>query len=221
MGSSPPRRRSGAAALAALALVVVPVALAVEQQPIRFNAADQAAAKAATLKLSDFDVGYGWKGGAKKPDLSSDNDWCATKVSDLVVTGAAKSDFTSAAARIKSETQVLRTAAMVAADWQRTIGNPAVMACVRRELFKPQPDFKLISFQKLAFPKLARYVTRFRMVADYGKPGSSIRALVDIVLLGQGRTEVTLTLSVPYADRAAVDAAERRLAQILIGRIAE
>ena len=147
MGSLHAGRRMRATAIAVLALAIVPVALAVEKQPRRLNAADQAAAKAATLKLSDFVAGTGWKGGAVKPDLTSDSK-CVSKVSDLVITGDAKSDFNAAAAamRITSETEVLESAAMVTADWQRTVGNAAFMACTRKEYSQLEAGFKVISF---------------------------------------------------------------------------
>jgi hypothetical protein len=211
-----------ASAVAVLALTVIPVALAIEKQPRRLNAADQAAAKAATLKLSDFAAGSGWKGGAVKPDLTSDSP-CVSKVSDLVVTGSAKSDFnaTAAGTRITSETEILESAAMVTADWQRTVGNAAFMACTRKEYSRPEAGFKVISFKKLAFPKLTRYAARYRIIADVGTPQSPLKVLVDIILLGQGRSETTLMFSAPYVAHAAVDSAERRLAQTLVSRIRE
>ena len=220
MGSLHAGRRMRATAIAVLALIVVPVALAVEKQPRRYNAADQAAAKAATLKLSDFAPGAGWKGGAVKPDLTPDNT-CASKISDLVITGDAKSDFKAPAAglRITSETVVLESAAMVAADWQRTVGNAAFMACTRKEYSKPEAGVTMISFKQLAFPKLTRYAARYRLLAQVGTPQGAVRVLVDIVLLGQGRSETTLIFSAPYVARAAVDSAELRLAQTLVRRM--
>ena len=107
-------------ALAALTLVLIQAADAAESQPIKFNAADQAAAKAMTLKRSD--LGAAWKGGATKPDLS--NDTCPTKRSDLVLTGAAKSEFNQSGLFVTSESAVLQSPAMVRADWQRTAANP-------------------------------------------------------------------------------------------------
>ncbi len=202
--------------LAALALVLVQAALAAESYPAKFNAADQAAAKALTLKQAD--LGPGWKGGARKPDLTAD-DTCAAKRSDVLVTGAAKSQFETRGALVSSESFVVRSAAMVAADWKRTIGSPAFMACTRRAVMSDD-SVKLVSFKKLPFPKLTRYAARYRVVADYGKAGSSALVLIDMIFLGQGRSELTLMLSAPYADRVAADGAGRRLAKILVGRIA-
>lgn len=41
----------------------------------------------------------------------------------------------------------------------------------------------------------------------------------DIVLIGRGRTEVTLTTSAPYVSIQAVQAAEVRLAIVMLSRI--
>ena len=43
--------------------------------------------------------------------------------------------------------------------------------------------------------------------------------LIDMIQLGQGRTEISIVLSARYGDRAAAEIAERRLAQIVVGRI--
>lgn len=203
---------------AAVTLALAQAALAADKGRIRFNAADQTAAKAATLKMSD--LGPGWKGGAKKPDLSLD-ELCPSKVSDLVLTGAAKSEFEAAGVMISSETAVLQSPAMVAADWQRTMGSAAYIACQRREYLKSDLEKKVafVSFKKLPFPKLTRYAARYRVVADYGDPESSVRVLIDLIVLGHGRTEVSLVVSTAYADRAVVDAAEQRLARVVVSRI--
>ncbi|MDX6438580.1 MAG: hypothetical protein QOF45_1163 [Gaiellaceae bacterium] len=205
------------ACVVGLGLMFVQAAFAAETQPIRFNAADQTAAKAVMLKAAD--LGAGWKGGATKPDLTPD-DACAMKRSDLVLTGAARSEFTAPGAMVSSESNVLQSPGMVATEWRRSTGNAAYMACIRKEyLTADEPNVKVISFKPAAFPKLTQYSVRYRMIADFGKPGSSTRLVVDMILLGQGRTEVMLTVWAPYADRATTDRAERRLAQIVVGRI--
>ena len=201
-------------ALAALTLVLIQAADAAESQPIKFNAADQAAARAMTLKRSD--LGAAWKGGATKPDLS--NDTCPTKRSDLVLTGAAKSEFNQSGLFVTSESAVLQSPAMVRADWQRTAANPAYWACGRRELAKLE-GAKLVSLKQIAFSRLAPHSARYRALYDFGTSGSAELLLIDIILVGQGRSEISLMLSAPYADRAAADGAGRRLAKILISRI--
>src|SRR5262245_10050922 len=62
----------------------------------KFNAADQAVARAATLKRADLNPASGWKGGPVKPDLSPSPD-CPNYPIDLssfVLTGAAETDWT-------------------------------------------------------------------------------------------------------------------------------
>ena len=206
--------RKRIAATLGAALVLVPVALAADMMPVRYTAADQAAAKAITLRLAD--LGSDWKGGAKKPDLS--NDTCPTKRSDLVLTGAASSEFTTKGAAVSSEAWVLRTPAMVAADWQRTIASPSYWACGRRELASTK-EARLVSVTKLSFPRLTRYVDRHRIVVDYGTAAAPALVAIDVISLGQGRSELMLMVTAPYAHRAAMDAAERRLAAILVSRL--
>ena len=53
------------AAVVGLSLVLIQAALAGEQQPVRFNPVDQAAAKHATLTLAD--MGAGWKAVRRNP----------------------------------------------------------------------------------------------------------------------------------------------------------
>ena len=124
-------------------------------------------------------------------------------------------------ASITSESNVLQTPAMVAAEWSRSFGNSSYMACARKVVMdSDEPNVTFVSFKKIPFPKLAQYSTRYRMVADYGDAGSAVRVLVDVVMLGRGRTEISLVLTVPYANRASADLAERQLAKLLVSRIA-
>jgi hypothetical protein len=172
--------------------------------------------------LKRSDLATGWTGGALKPDLSS-GDKCGSKRSNLVLTGAARAKFNAKAAALSvtSEAYVLKTAAMVSDDWQKTVASAAYMACSRREYIEPDdPAIKLISFKKLPFPKLAQHVVRFRMIADYKAPQGTVRVLVDMILLSQDRTEIALTFGAPYVSRAVLDAAEAGLAQTLVDRIA-
>jgi hypothetical protein len=206
------------ACVVGLGLMFVQAAFAADKQPVKFNAADQAAAKAVMITASD--LGAGWKGGALKYDLNQDIP-CAMKRSDLMLTGAARSEFKAQGALVISESNVLQSRAMVAADWQRSVGSDTFMACVGKAYTKQGgPNTRVVSFKKIAFPKLSQYTTRYRMLADYGEPGASVRVLVDMIFLARGRTEISFVLSTPYADRAAADVVERRLAQTVVRRIA-
>ena len=217
-------RRPAIAWAVALALATASVALAGNgnREKIRFNAADQAAARAGVLRRSDLASGGGWKGGARKPDLSP-ADSCPNyhpKQSDLVLTGAAATRFSAGTLVFDSEAQVLRSARMVRLDWQRSVLAPGLLPCLRSMAAKSSPvNATVLSIEKLAFPRVATYTAAFRLVTDVRSSNGKLRILVDIALVGRGRTEIMLTTSAPYNARVPVKAAEIRLARILVGRI--
>jgi len=209
-------------ALAASALVLLSAtALAADpgKEKIRFNAADQAAARAAVLRRSD--LGPGWKGGPTKPDLSS-APTCPNyhpKQSDLVLTGAAESDFQRAGFDFDSEVQVLQRARMVSLDWQRSVAAPGALPCLRRYLTKTLGSrAKTLSFRRLSFPHVAKYTAAFRGVLSVTVRGQDVRVVVDAVLVGRNRSEITLNTAGPLAARTVLSAAERRLARTILAR---
>ena len=92
-------RRVGVSAVvcAVLALAVTAGALG-DSYTVRYKAADQAAARAVVPRRADLGTTAQWKGGPAKPDLSSLT--CPgyrPKQSDLIVTGAAASEWTTPA----------------------------------------------------------------------------------------------------------------------------
>ena len=202
----------------ALALVMAQVALA-ESPVMRFNAADQAAAKAVVLKAAD--LGPGWKGGPQKASVEGPPPcpgW-NPKQADLVITGAAESEFSAPGAMVSSSVQVYKTTRMIAVDWQRTVIAPEVIRCISRDLGADVGDgMRVISMKRMPFPKLATFSARFRVLLETTQ-GQAVRVLIDVVLVGRGRTAVAITLSTPYANRAEADAAEVRLARLMLARI--
>lgn len=209
---------------AVVAAAVFAGAAGADRSKIAFVPADQAAARAAVIKRADLGTAAAWTGGATKPDLS-DSTRCrgyAPKHADLVVTGAAASQFTSADSTLTflSDTDVLRTPQMVKLDWQRSVEHPGLLPCLRETFAKELgAQAKLVSVRRVAFPRLARFTRAYRAVADYSAAGRTVRVLIDFVLIGRGRTEITLVTSAAFAARAPVRAAEVRLARLLVGRI--
>ena len=189
-----------------------------EKWQIKYNAADQSAARAAILKKTDLGA-TGWTGGAAKPDFSTST--CTTyqpRVSDLIVTGAAASQWTYAGAlSFHSETWVLKTSAMVKLDWQRSVAHPSFLPCAKEE-FGNETAAKLVSAKRIALPALAPLARRYRFVIDFTRQGETVRLLSDVILIGKGRTEISLLTTAPYADRTPVEAAEVRLARALVAR---
>lgn len=211
--------------VAALGLVAAaaaePASTPPSREQIRFTRADQAAAKAAVVRLRDLGSS-GWSGGAVKPDLTSGLN-CpgyAPKQSDLVVTGAAEAAWRRTGLELRSVAQVLKTRAMVARDWRRTVTDPRAVSCLRGAVTKGLTSSeRLDSFRRLAFPRLATYSTAYRAVVDVSAQGTHARVLADLVLVGRGRTELTLMIAAPAAAGATIAAADVRLARTLLARV--
>jgi len=212
-------RWAGTAAAATLLVVVAGAAAGGPgKQKVELNAADQAAARAVVLRRSD--LGAGWTGGRIKPDLSGGLT-CPSyhpKVSDLVVTGAASSEFRRTGLALANEVEIFRTAAMVSRDWRRSI-VPAAVPCLRRTLTKGLgAQARVVSFGRIPFPPVTAHTAAFRGVVEVSALGRTVRVLLDIVLVGRGRTEISLDATAPAAAARAVSAAERRLARALVAR---
>lgn len=212
-------RTIGAIAAVLVALVAAGVALAASpsKEKIRFTKAGQAQAKAEVLHKAD--VGTGWRGGAKKPDLSSTFPDCnyRPKQSDLVLNGAAETTWQQQLSEIDSEVQVLQTARMVRLDWQRTVLAPQVTPCLRRSFAKGAGQGgKVVSFGQVKFPRVAKLTRAYRGVLQLAGLG---RFEIDVVAFGAGRNEVTLTVSGQAATSASLRKTELRLARLLVGRL--
>jgi hypothetical protein len=202
----------------------VAVASIADKEQIHLTNAGQAAARAAVLTKADLGTAPGWTGGAKKPDLSSTPPCPGfrPKQSDLVVNGAAETVFKQPAIQFDSEAQVLQTAHMVKLDWQRTVLAPQVLPCLRTAAAKSAgTSASVVSIRRMAFPHVATYTNAIRILLDVKTSASTtpVKVFVDLVLVGKGRTEITLTTTAPLLANAAVRAAEVRLARMLAGRI--
>lgn len=191
------------------------------KEQVRFTAADQAAARAAVLRLTDLGSS-GWQGGRLKPDVGSGLT-CrgySPKQSDLVLTGAAETAWHRPGLQVRSVAQVLKTRAMVARDWSRTVTDPRAVACLRGAVTKGLTSSeRLVSFRRLPFPRLATFATAYRAIVEVSAGGASARVLVDLVLVGRSRTELTLLLAAPAAAGASIAAADVRLARRLLTRV--
>jgi hypothetical protein len=217
--------RSGwALATAALAVAGIAAGTALAaggRAQVRFTAADQAAARAAVIRRSDLGSASGWTGGPKKPDLSP-APTCANyhpKQSDLVLTGAAETDFRNGQLEFDSEALVLRTAQMVQLDWQREVEAPGAAACLRTSLTKGLPSAeKVTSFAKLSLPQVATYTAGFRIGLEIRANGKTASYVFEALLVGKGRTEITLISFTLAAAQTSTATATLRLARVLVGR---
>lgn len=202
------------------ALALAGVAAA-DNVTISLTAAGQAVARAAVLTRPDLGTAGGWTGGPKKPDLTSTLP-CQyqPKQSDLVVIGAAQSVWKNAGLMFNSEAEVFQTPQMVRLDWQRTVLAPQMLPCLRTALSKQVgASGRLVSFQRIAFPAIATYARAYRVVVDAKTATATVPVMVDILLVGRGRTEITLVTTAPLVAQSVVSAAELRLARLLASRI--
>ena len=208
-------------AVSALAFGLVTAVFAGDGKPqIRFTAADQAAARAVVLRRTDLGSS-GWEGGPRKPDLSSTVS-CAgfhPKVSDLVVTGAAETDFRRSGVELSSVVEVLKTRRMVRLDWRRSLLPRAVVPCLRKTLAAGLPaGAKVVSFGRAPFPRVGTRSARFRGVIRVDVFGRTTRLVADFVFLNRSRTEITLNAVGPAAAKDALADAEVRLARVMVRR---
>jgi len=190
------------------------------RERVRLNSADQAAARAAVLRRGD--LGSGWTGGARKAPAPS-TVTCPgyqPKQSDLVRTGAAEARFQHTGLVLQTDAQVLKTRTMVARDWQRSVADPRSVNCLRHMLSKQLPsNERLVSFGRRAFPRLAKDSSAYRQVVRVDGQGQKVLVVVDLVVVGRSRTELTLTMSAPAAARSSLPAAEVRVARALLARV--
>lgn len=212
--------------LVAIAAALVAVAAAwasgTNKEPRHYTAADQALAR--SIVLTQADLGSAWKGGTKKVDTSPPPT-CPNfnpQQSDLLVTGDAESEFSDSAAGVQydSEAQILQTAHMVQLDWQRSIPQPGLLTCLRSILKKSLPaNETIISVARVAIPKLATYSAEIRVVINvHSSTAKDVPVMIDELLVGRNRAEITLTTTSPYAERGPVEQSELRLAKLLVAR---
>lgn len=214
------------ALLAALcvAAVAAGAAFAVtgEKEQVHLTKADQAAAKRAVASRADLGSGT-WTGGFVKPDLSA-APTCADfhpKQSDLVLTGAAETAFDNQGFRIQSEAQVLKTHAMVLADWKRTVLAPAAIPCLKTHLVKELGSgVTFVSFRRVIFAPVATMVQAYTLLVDVKTSTGKVRVALEIALIGRNRTELTLISTAPNVAQKVVAQADAQLARAMVSRAA-
>ena len=78
---------------------------------------------------------------------------------------------------------------------------------------------RLVSFRRLSFPRVATYANAYRALIEVSAQGTHARVLADLVLVGRGRTELTLMIVAPAGAATTVAAADVRLARTLLARV--
>jgi hypothetical protein len=219
-------RRAAASAAASLVVALSLTGSAFADKPqVRLNAADQAAARKAVLRQAD--LGSAWAGGSRKPNLATVT--CPNyhpKQSNLVVTGAADSDFQSKAlaAELNSEAEVLKTARMVSLDWKQSV-VPGLLECLRSHIAGQRGlNIKVTLAKRFHVANVATHVVAFRFHMKITRSSETSYFIVDYIFAGQGRAELSLEttafLGAAPPTKAGITAAERNMTQLdtLLGR---
>lgn len=204
-----------------LSLVLVTAASGADpgREKHRFNAADQAAGRAVTVKRADLRPANGWQGGVVKPDFSSLPS-CPNYHPDqsyLVLTGAAATDWLrrSSFQEVSNQTDVLRSAQMVRREWRLEIETPYAVPCLRRFYEKrfSTAGARLISFKRIPFPHVATYTAGYEGVVQF----ASRQLVFEIAQLATGRTAFEVSVLGPSAWYVAAETL--RLARVLVARV--
>ncbi len=198
--------------LAALATCLTALAAGGVPQ-VKPTAADTATAKATMIRLGDLRPASNWTGGPVKPTHAAVN--CPgfdPKQSDLVITGSAESQWTGPSL-VFSSTDVLKTAHMVAIDWQRSVKTAGLECALSRA------GAATLSTSQIAFPKLTRLATAFRATYDQKAGGQTVRVIVEFAAVGSGRSELSVAEFRPLpASTSALHADVVRMARLMLSR---
>ena len=156
---------------------------------------------------------------ASSPASSGNDDFyrAALDESDLTLTGEAQSpSFTSTAEFVSSEAFVYRTRVDANASWQRgtsAAGQKCLREGLRREV--KGTTVRIVSFKRIAFPKLAQRSVVYRTIADQ----QGVRIYLDLIALQQSRVQVAIVYGAGLSPPPAAE--ERRLAKLTASRMAK
>jgi hypothetical protein len=218
---SAPRLRVLAVALVGALACTGTAAAGGDANRVHMNRADQVAAHAALLRQADVGDPALWETSAEKPDVSTAMRFPGfhPKVSDIVVTGAAAVRFRQPGLVMHSFSEVFRTAEMVDLGWQRAAVSPHYLGCVQsfsqRSL---TPDEHFRSFRRLAVPPIGSHTEGFRTLVDVATADGPVPVVIDTLRATRGRTQISLTTTIPLTSVPARWPAELRLLGKLVGR---
>ena len=184
---------------AALAGVLAPAAWAAAGEPRHaFTKADQARARAASLKLSDF--APGWTASKSGGTSSGSHPRCSNynpDQSDLIETGKYDSpdfDRTANHSFVSVSTGVFKTAAMAKRGYAR-VAVRRLPTCFGelfvRGITKPS-SAQVVSARPIAFPRVGDRSNAYRLIASVRTPSGTVPVTADIVLFNSGRTDVAM-----------------------------
>jgi hypothetical protein len=201
----------------------VSVALASAAQPIlgprlALTAAGMRAAHGPVLASADFGFERRWIGGETAFGVAFAG--CKSfhmRLDDLVLVGAAASQFTSRAGAYASYVQVFESETMVERFFAR-MRAPEVIPCYRDQVSSLlPPEARITSIALLPVARVAPRVRAYRMRWTRPYAGSLEQNVTDHIFLGRGRTIVVLSTTTHASAKAA--RREIRLARSIASRM--
>jgi hypothetical protein len=189
---------------------------------VQMTRADQIAARAALLRQADVGDPMLWESAAETPDVSTALR-CPNfqpKVSDLVVTGAAAVRYRQPGLVMHSISEVFRTAKMLDLAWQRSAASPHYVGCVQsfaRRVLTP-PIERFVSFRRLSVPRIGSHTEGFRTLVEVKTADGPVRVVIDTLRAIRGRTQISLTTTIPLTSVPKRWPHELVLLEKLVGR---
>ena len=112
-----------------------------------------------------------------------------------------------------SSTDVLKTARMVALDWQRSVKTAGFKCALSHA------GVRNVSASQVAFPKLTPLANAFRATYDQKAGGQTVRVMVEFAAVGKGRSELSVAEFRPLpASTSSLHADVVRLARLMVSR---
>ncbi len=202
----------------AACLILAAIAVADVNDPkTKLTKADQAAAAAAVLRLSD--LGPAWTGGAETPNSVKIPICPANQphYSDLTLTGHAESGLTLASQGVDIDTDVelFKSKAQVSKLVSRIV-TPALGGCLRYDLVNSigrAATVGLMTKQKV--PAVGDHVGLFRLALSLKSGGKTVHVLSDYLFLSSGRTQFFVNIVAPENVSSELPGLESRIAKML------
>lgn len=190
--------------MSGVVLVALALGSTAAANKIHLNAADQKAAQAALLKLSEMPNASPWTGGPVA--FSGAPLTCANfnpKSSDLVTTGQAQSTFKAQGATVTDTVQILATNKMVDLDLARTFTSQFLPCLASKYKQTGKVSSHVISAAKLPFAQLAPHTVGYRIIWTVTSNGKTGWGIDDLLLFADKRTEVAFATEVGFQTLAA------------------
>jgi hypothetical protein len=118
-----------------------------------------------------------------------------------------------------SFSEVYRTTKMLDLVWQRSAATPHYLGCARSLARRAlTPDERFVSFRRLRVPRIGTSSEGFRTVVEVKTADGPVPIVIDTLRATRGRTQISLTTTIPLTSVPARWPHELFLLEKLVGR---